>query len=687
MNLLRMAVRTLASKRTNDALALSMADHTLMKTTDPKIVNDQKTYIVAQKLIRDKEILQSHKRNVPFYSVSTMTKLAEVMYLRMSDYARNETDLMLKLDIALGRMTDMNQNFEEARLMRELYFELELEELERIWNSTDAEWNWSFNASRNMESSIQDSINKNGEEMFTNQENELKEILARAEDTVKSDQEVVNMYMGEIERYSIEAQMSLDLQRTKLNQTNAAGELVSKEKEEFDNDIQKWKEEQMRKAFFGFLKAFAAIIVGIATMQPEIAGAGIAAGAAEAATAGAEIAEIMGAIEELISALADLEDALDEMSAVGDIDFHIPDFENNLDIVLGTAVNWRGALENAYNMKNMTNKFHDIEILGQTKVASVGPATDNGVDPAGLQQAMSTYNDRGEQLIQETINFAQLLMHLADLAGELEVAKFDLEIAIEQVERAKQMLEDLKVQHDEYVEWMNQHRDDYQDKCDEFADAYNDASAASKEAFKQQIIEKFEKFKLAFEESNAKYVASMNALTGALYTKVASVQQHSMVQRSMIMNLYQDYCDGLFYFSFTECDKKDGKVPTMSEDFGYLLEKLNDIQWDSITSQESLPNKPQIFTQHSIILEDQRAFGFNSSAQLFGPVSSLKGSGDSYFNLIDHDDYLDGGKYRVRLDKIAVNLLDDEGNLIMPEDKNDIISFGVHFPLVTLSEL
>ena len=58
----------------------------------------------------------------------------------------------------------------------------------------------------------------------------------------------------------------------------------------------------------------------------------------------------------------------------------------------------------------MTSKFSDIEILGQTKVASVGPATDYGVDPAGLQQAMSTYNDRGSQLIQETVNFAQLMM-------------------------------------------------------------------------------------------------------------------------------------------------------------------------------------------------------------------------------------------------------------------------------------
>ena len=96
----------------------------------------------------------------------------------------------------------------------------------------------------------------------------------------------------------------------------------------------------------------------------------------------------------------------------------------------------------------------------------------------------------------------------------------------------------------------------------------------------------FNNFTQAFEDSNKKYIERMNNLTAALYTKVASVKQHSMVQRSMIMNLYQDYCDGLFYFSFTDCFGNDD-IPTMSDEFGTILMKLNDIQWDSITSMES----------------------------------------------------------------------------------------------------
>ena len=120
-----------------------------------------------------------------------------------------------------------------------------------------------------------------------------------------------------------------------------------------------------------------------------------------------------------------------------------------------------------------------------------------------------------------------------------------------------------------------------------------------KEAFKQKITDLFEKFRVAFEDSNNQYISMMNELTSALYTKVASVHQHSMVQRSLIGNLYTDFCDGLFYFSFTECYKDnltEQYVPTMSEDFGTLLEKLKEIQWDSITSAENLPNLPTPFS-------------------------------------------------------------------------------------------
>ena len=102
---------------------------------------------------------------------------------------------------------------------------------------------------------------------------------------------------------------------------------LKQKKEKFDDSIEEWKEEQMRKAFFGFLTAMFGTIVGMATMYPEIVGAGFAA---RAGAAGAEIAEIMASIEELITALADLEEMLDAISGIGDIDVHIPDLGSDI---------------------------------------------------------------------------------------------------------------------------------------------------------------------------------------------------------------------------------------------------------------------------------------------------------------------------------------------------------------------
>ena len=121
--------------------------------------------------------------------------------------------------------------------------------------------------------------------------------------------------------------------------------------------------------------------------------------------------------------------------------------------------------------------------------------------------------------MQETINFADKMMLLADMAGDLEVAEIDLANAVAEVERVEEMLNDLRAQHEEYVQWNNQHRDEYQNKTDEFADAYDAASQEAKQAFKKDIMELFNKFREAFEESNNQYISMMNNLTGALYSK------------------------------------------------------------------------------------------------------------------------------------------------------------------------
>jgi len=674
MNLQRLAVRTLASTRSNDALAVGMVDHSIMKTSDKHIVRDWQTYIVGQKLIRDREIITTHYKNIPFYRTALISDLAGVMYDKMSLYAANETVLLLKLDMAFGRIADMNKNFEDARMMRELYFERELQTLEEIWNSTDTAWHWTFNASRNMEESIQDSIQKNGEEMFQMQENELKEMLERAKDTVESDQAVIDKLNEELLRYSEEATKSVKLQKTLLAETNAAGDNVNTEKEIFDNNMEQWKEEQRAKAVVGFFKALLGVIFGIKTGNPADAADAIA----NAASAERKIAEIFDGMVEIVEALKGIAEIVDSFD-IPDAD--LPDFDIDGDLALNVSANWRKALENAFEMKKSTSKFNDVRNNGETRLDPIWDLTEGDVDPGDLKFAMFTYADSGTSLIQETINFSNLMMKLGDIAGELEVAKIDLQNAIDDVKRIEQMLIDLQQKQQDYIDWMNQHRDDYQNKCDEFADAYDEASQAAKDAFRKEIMELFYKFKEAFEESNKQYISMMNKLTDALYTKVANLKQHSMVQRSMVMNLYQDFCDGLFYFSFTDCYSGQ-YVGTMSDDFGTMLENLKDIQWDTITSMETLPNIPESFENVLIDLVDETYEtmpGTNeSSLAEFGPVRSMRETGKLELNPKEFESWLDKF-YRIRIDSVQVHILDETMH-VLPSPNNEVIGFKIFFP-------
>ena len=51
-----------------------------------------------------------------------------------------------------------------------------------------------------------------------------------------------------------------------------------------------------------------------------------------------------------------------------------------------------------------------------------------------------------------------------------------------------------------------------------------------------------------------------------------------MTQRSMVMNLFVDYCDAKFYVYFEKCEISD--KPSMSDDFDQILESLSDIKWE-----------------------------------------------------------------------------------------------------------
>ena len=95
-------------------------------------------------------------------------------------------------------------------------------------------------------------------------------------------------------------------------------------------------------------------------MQPEIAAEGVAEGA-EVAEEAVDIAKIFKDIEKVVEVLKSIDEVFKAITK--NVDDSIPDI--GADLALNISLNWRSALENAYAMKDMSEKFSDIRIQGE----------------------------------------------------------------------------------------------------------------------------------------------------------------------------------------------------------------------------------------------------------------------------------------------------------------------------------
>merc|ERR1719410_3297396 len=138
----------------------------------------------------------------------------------------------------------------------------------------------------------------------------MTEMLERAKDTVESDQEVVDTLTEDIGRYSEQAYLSMQLQGQRLDELDAAGEVLDAAQKKLESDLEEWKRKQMMKALFSFFTAYAGLIVGIATMQPEIA-------VGAAAEAGMGMEEVFSDVGAIITALKGIKDITDTIAGMG----------------------------------------------------------------------------------------------------------------------------------------------------------------------------------------------------------------------------------------------------------------------------------------------------------------------------------------------------------------------------------
>ena len=135
---------------------------------------------------------------------------------------------------------------------------------------------------------------------------------------------------------------------------------------------------------------------------------------------------------------------------------------------------------------------------------------------------------------------------------------------------------------------------------------YQTLTEEQRQEFIRQIKERFDAYQQVFLSMKNSYRNSLEDLITSVEDKSYNLKIASMNQRSMILVLYNDYCDALYFHDFTECDQSN--IPAMSDDFDTLLDKLISLEWDVLTNMGNLVPPPQKYKNVPVILQDDGEF-------------------------------------------------------------------------------
>ena len=346
-------------------------------------------------------------------------------------------------------------------------------------------------------------------------------------------------------------------------------DILNEEVDNFERALNDYIADQIIKTIFGFFKCFANIFAAAAGgEEPNIGG--ILNGVWE-------LVDLLEGIMHLIKSVIGLLDLVDELG-VDDLD----------DLTSSPSTEFVEALRKAVDLKLQGPQFDELKNVADHQLTIVNEQTNYGIKGMDkLIMAYSRVSSIGKLLIEEVSGFADVLLALAERKDQLVVAQNDLERAIEQVHTIEQAILEFEQSKNDYENSMNNIQEDYQNSIKEMEEQYANMTAELREKFRQEIMAKFEEFKLIYANMRAGYLMNMDQMVSSIQDKIYGLRTASMTQRSMLMVLYKDYCDTLFYHSFGKCTQDD--VPLLGDEMDVLLNKLHNMQWDLITSINNLP--------------------------------------------------------------------------------------------------
>ena len=639
INLNYVCARTVLNSRKNAPLVQDISTYMLGFVYNDTIVKNREAFIAAQKYNRLLDLNSlKNVHNVPSYSVDTIAKLSSILFDKMTIYKQNEIAQESQLFIASGRVQDMQIQFQFIEQQQKMYFEAEQRQLDAIWASADTNWHFDFSHRNDIENEISGGLDAIQQQMWDMEQKDLENALREAELSREHIAAVVEKFETQVKRLLEMTEGSINVQSQLVERLKTNAHDMDIEFQNFERAIEQWKHEQEVKAVWGIFKAILSFGIGLATGELDPAAIG------EAIEAIIEIEELLIELVQLIENCNAIQDMINEI-----------DFSDIADINLQLNTNFKDALHNAVEMKLKGPDFDEIERTATIKIGIMNQATNNEIEGAdNVMMACTSVSDVGHQLINEASDFADKVLQLSERNDELIVARQDMNRTVAEIEHIRLMLIELKQEMEDFMNNRDQAREEYEQHLKDLEEQYNTITAEQKEEFRKKITESFLQFQTTFRSIAESYNNKMYDLLSGIHQKFYGLKEHSMNQRSMIMSLFIEYCDADFYHSFTPCD--DLKLPLMSDELDTLLDKLKDIEWNSITSSENIPGTPIEFSGWFVIQEDSSENYGHKNNYI---VETLKSKHEVDINLrdLDVENHFDDF-WRVRLERLTLVLLD-----------------------------
>lgn len=117
---------------------------------------------------------------------------------------------------------------------------------------------------------------------------------------------------------------------------------------------------------------------------------------------------------------------------------------------------------------------------------------------------------------------------------------------------------------------------------------YEHMTEEIRQQFIKRINESFIAYQAQFTSMRENYRSAMESMILSVEDKSYSMKAASMTQRSMILVLFEDYCDTKFYHGFMNCYEDEMPVPSMGESYlvivsFFCLENLKKVKKNSIS--------------------------------------------------------------------------------------------------------